>query len=375
MGTKADGMGQAMSYLAQTGGVEYDGLALPLFQRGAGAASPFGDTSGINLFNASSTTAATIEVTFYDQSGATVAPTLSSPVVTTIPAFGGLTIYAPTDLSTLPLGFQGSVVIKIDSGGPVSGVSNDVNYAVQGDGSAVFNLAVVPGLFTPPPAPTPTPSPTTPPPVLACTQATAVNTPTDGSFVDETHSVTCTLTQGGQPLNGYPVTLTVTSGPNADATVTGVTQAPNGTVTLQYTYANQGNESGIDTIHICATVGDQSVCQDPDLTKDWQPTVTLTLTKTQVSVAGVGDATSDVTASGSVTPSGATANLVIVNGTATASFAPCGNPVSTSTSITGSYSKNIFVCNGVAGQSFQVEVQDAATGQVIAGPITVTVGP
>ncbi|WP_038038163.1 DUF4815 domain-containing protein [Thermorudis peleae] len=224
MGTKADGMGQAMSYLAQTGGVTNDGLALPLFQRGAGAASPFGDTSGINLFNASSTTAATIEVTFYDQSGAKVAPTLSSPVITTIPAFGGLTIYAPTDLSTLPLGFQGSAVIKIDSGGPVSGVSNDVNYAVQGDGSAVFNLAVVPGLFTPPPAPTPTATSTgtvTATPTGTVT-ATPTGTPTGTPTATATPTGTVTATPTGTP----------TGTPTATATPTGtVTATPTGTPT------------------------------------------------------------------------------------------------------------------------------------------------
>jgi len=366
MGTKADGMGQAMSYLAQTGGVEYDGLALPLFQRGAGAASPFGDTSGINLFNASSTTAATIEVTFYDQSGAKVAPTLSSPVVTTIPAFGGLTIYAPTDLSTLPLGFQGSAVIKIDSGGPVSGVSNDVNYAVQGDGSAVFNLAVVPGLFTPPPAPT-----TPPPPQYSLTLSPASAT----NLIDQTnqHTVTATLTLGGNPQPGVNILFFVSAADQGDTVSPSFDAVPtdnNGHASLTYTFTDgSGNGQGVTTVGACADLNGNNVCDSGEPTasvpavKYWVSAQFAAALKSNFATAtDVGNDVQDGTASVTVfgnTNASLPVVFVITNGTATASFAPCSQTgqTQTSTTVSGGSTGTVpfYVCSGGSNSTFTIE--------------------
>jgi hypothetical protein len=72
-----------------------------------------------------------------------VAPTLISPITATIPAHGGFIAYAPS-YAEMPGGFQGSVVVE--AVGLVAGVSNNVNYDVQFDGSAAYNMPVAQGL-------------------------------------------------------------------------------------------------------------------------------------------------------------------------------------------------------------------------------------
>jgi len=131
-------VGQALSYLAQRGvqgGVGQ--LYMPLFQK-QGQLSGGNDNSGIALFNAG-TFSASVQIDFYDSSGARVAPTLAGPITATIPAFGGFIAYAPS-YGEMPGGFQGSVVVT--GLGLVAGVSNNVNYDVQFDGSAAYNMPV-----------------------------------------------------------------------------------------------------------------------------------------------------------------------------------------------------------------------------------------
>lgn len=159
------GMGQAMSYIATAAGASagqapdahnetspaggFAHLSLPLVQKG-NPATGMGDASGINLFNLAYTGAgegpgtSTIWVWFFQPSGALAAPTLGQPMVLSLPAYSNATIYtmSPTNnLTEMSTGFQGSAIVTPTAGsGSIFGVSNNVNYAIAGDGSAVFNL-------------------------------------------------------------------------------------------------------------------------------------------------------------------------------------------------------------------------------------------
>ncbi|ACZ39395.1 hypothetical protein [Sphaerobacter thermophilus] len=118
-------------------------LGLPLVQKG-NPTTGYGDTSGINLFNPSDA-AVTAYVQFLSSSGVPVAPTVDAtdaekPLSFPMPAGAGATIYT-LSLSEMPAGFQGSAVVGVVGDGALVGVSNNVNYEVAGDGSAVYNLA------------------------------------------------------------------------------------------------------------------------------------------------------------------------------------------------------------------------------------------
>lgn len=137
---------EAMSYLVtDTSQLPASGdmLALPLIQKGD--ATGAGDTSGINLFNPAD---ASIQftVTYYDTTGAQVTAQNGA-----LAPHQGQTLYT-LDQTNLPAGFQGSAVIAVTGGsGSLAAVSNNVNYAVAGDGSSVFS----PLLITAPAAPAP----------------------------------------------------------------------------------------------------------------------------------------------------------------------------------------------------------------------------
>lgn len=154
--------GEAMSYIATaaTAGV-YDlaqpgndfsvlgfgpRLAAPIIQKGS-PSTGLGDTSGIELFNAVSDSGATVWGYFFDPAGNLVAPSLNllSPWVASMGPLGGTTFYT-LNVSEMPVGHVGSAMIfpvmggNTDNEGSVAGVTNVVNYDVQGDGAAVFNL-------------------------------------------------------------------------------------------------------------------------------------------------------------------------------------------------------------------------------------------
>jgi hypothetical protein len=181
------GVGHAMSYPAQYGvyaGLAYDTsqfpaiadlinnitgfgagrvfytsqLNLPLVQKGTkDSTGGHGDTSGINLFNSDPSQGVTAWVQFEDVAGVPVAPTTGSneaeqPIQVPIGALSSHTIYT-MDYSEMPDNFQGSAVVGVVyasvadalnklASGPLVGVSNNVNYDVNGDGSAVFNMNI-----------------------------------------------------------------------------------------------------------------------------------------------------------------------------------------------------------------------------------------
>ena len=134
-------VGDAMSYVTDSDWANSHGdmLALPLVQKG-NPATGLGDTSGIQFFNADPQQNVEFGVEFFDPTGNLVAPTLTTPINFNLSGHQGVTVYTH-NYSEMPAGFQGSLVATYNSGGgDLSAVSNNVNYAVQADGAAVFNL-------------------------------------------------------------------------------------------------------------------------------------------------------------------------------------------------------------------------------------------
>ncbi len=120
--------------LTLTPGLPMPLLRVPLFQKQGSSGN---DNSGIQLFNVGGA-AATVTLDFSDASGAPQPP---SPL--TVPGIapnGAVTIYAPSQ-APLPANFQGQVRVAVTAGGPVVAITNNVNYDVQADGSAAFNVA------------------------------------------------------------------------------------------------------------------------------------------------------------------------------------------------------------------------------------------
>jgi len=171
-GTGQD-VGQAMSYIATDAGASaawctadsthksgcewnkyrvlkpygaYPQLNIPLIQKGS-PLTGMGDTSGINIFNSSAEASSTADISFYQPSGALAAPTLNAPYEITLGALNTATIYT-MDFSEMSAGFQGSAqIVPVAGAGVLFGVSNNVNYDVAGDGSAVYNAVNAWGQF------------------------------------------------------------------------------------------------------------------------------------------------------------------------------------------------------------------------------------
>ena len=209
--------GQALSYLLQGSAGEDETLSVALIQKGTsmGPSGQFsGDTSGVQLFNTSSTGPATVWYAFFDQTGALVAPTLTGPVATTIGALGAATLYTPF-FAEMPNGFQGSFLATVVSGGPVAAVSNTVNYDVVGDGTAAYNAFLSTGLVG----------------------FNLALDPTDATNLAGTdHTVTATLQFGTRPVEDVDILFTVTS--NGAPDPSSGTVATNGDGEAAFTYTN-----------------------------------------------------------------------------------------------------------------------------------------
>jgi hypothetical protein len=138
LGDEAEDAGHAMSYMLEHNlGTVGQWISMPLYQKG----DPYtglGDTSGIQAFNPTEE-AVDIEIVFHDQSGMMVA----EGTFTLEPKLGE-TFYA-MDFPGIPDGMTGTAAIQVMGGaGGVIGISNHVNYAVQHDGSAAFNMMLIP---------------------------------------------------------------------------------------------------------------------------------------------------------------------------------------------------------------------------------------
>jgi len=110
----------------------YTFQAIPLVQKG-NPADGMGATSGINIMNPNAT-AATANVYWVDQSGMNASNFGISGV--TIPGFANGFVYGLWQ-HNLPNGFFGAA--QVISNVPVAAVSANVDYQVEGDGSAIFN--------------------------------------------------------------------------------------------------------------------------------------------------------------------------------------------------------------------------------------------
>jgi len=241
--------GQALSYLLQGSAGEDETLSVALIQKGTslGPSGQFsGDTSGVQLFNTSSTGPATVWYAFFDQTGALVAPTLTGPVATTIGALGAATLYTPF-FAEMPGGFQGSFVATVVSGGPVAAVSNNVNYDVVGDGTAAYN-AFISGV-----------------PAAAPAFSLIVDPVDATNLVGEEHTLTATLFFNGQPVDDVPIIFTVEGANSANGQ--DVTDST-GEATFTYT----GQNTGEDIITVCADLNGSSSCASTE------PTATATKT-------------------------------------------------------------------------------------------------
>lgn len=141
--------GEAMSYMATAAGAQSpdnpdapefasSSLSLPLMANGNANGS--GDTSGIQLFNPDTSSPIEIELRFYSPVGDLLEPTDFAPMTATIGPRSYYTIYT-MNLSGMIPNTAGTVRVDVSGGnGIVFGVSNLVNYAVDGDGSAAVSL-------------------------------------------------------------------------------------------------------------------------------------------------------------------------------------------------------------------------------------------
>ena len=121
---------QATSYSATANIFPWQ--AVPLVQKGA-AIDGMGDTSGINIMNPNAV-AATANVYWVNPSGFQADNFGVGSV--TIPAFANGFVYTLWQ-QNLPNGFTGAAQVVANV--PVAAVSANVNYEVDGDGSAIFN--------------------------------------------------------------------------------------------------------------------------------------------------------------------------------------------------------------------------------------------
>ncbi|MCS7257665.1 MAG: hypothetical protein RMJ05_11430 [Thermomicrobium sp.] len=129
-------VGQALTSMGIDAPVGATVLRAALYQK----AGPSGnDTSGVQLFNTSATQPGNVLVEFFDTAGTAQPP--SPLALSGIAPRGAVTVYAPS-IGALPNDFQGQIRITHQPGsGQLVAITNNVNYDVQADGSASFNVA------------------------------------------------------------------------------------------------------------------------------------------------------------------------------------------------------------------------------------------
>lgn len=131
---------EAMSYLAST--VPQTSAAIPITFK-ENPANRRHDNSGINIANLNPDAEQRVEIAFHSDTGMSI---LSEPVVVTLPAGSSAFVYLPF-VESLPAGTMAAA--RLTSADPLGfvAVSNNVNYAVSGDGSVVFNATGEQGLY------------------------------------------------------------------------------------------------------------------------------------------------------------------------------------------------------------------------------------
>ncbi len=131
-------VGQAFSYSAT--GNAYDVLAAALIQKG-NPANGMGATSGINFMNANAD-ATVVETTWLNPSGFGASNFGSS--IVWVPGFATGFVYTMFH-NNLPNGYVGSAIVVSDL--PVVATTANVDYQVNGDGTAIWNLSNPCGFF------------------------------------------------------------------------------------------------------------------------------------------------------------------------------------------------------------------------------------
>ena len=131
---------EGLSYMA--GSVAQTDGAIPLVFR-EDPALGLRDNSGINISNLNLTTAQTARIQLYSDVGA---PLLSQPFSLVIPPGGNNYVYLPF-LNEAPAGTVASARVTASDPAGLVVISNDVNYAVSGDGSVVFVASGTTGYY------------------------------------------------------------------------------------------------------------------------------------------------------------------------------------------------------------------------------------
>ncbi|TVR68785.1 MAG: hypothetical protein EA415_15665, partial [Sphaerobacteraceae bacterium] len=214
------GSGEALSYMATAAGAQVipglegmgyqSALSIPLVQKGS-AQTGLGDTSGIQLFNTDPDHSVRVAIEFFNQSGNSSQPTSNAPMMMTLQPYQNATLYTMS-FSGMSQNFSGSAVVTpVSGGGSIVGVSNNVNYDVQGDGAVAFNMVNSLGQFRFP---------------QSQTQVQADNIVLEPDAADvqvgSDHTLTATVYDNfGQPLPGALVNFNVTGGGSPDPSSTG----------------------------------------------------------------------------------------------------------------------------------------------------------
>lgn len=167
------------------------------------------------------------------------------------------------------------------------------------------------------------------------------------------HTVTATVTSGGNPVEGVTVRFQVSGAVNTSGLVqTNV----NGQATFSY---NAPNTNGADTITACVDLNTNNTCDanepSKSASKRW---VTATFTGPNQPITGwtAGDNTSDASLTLTLTGGSLPVVLVITDGSVDGSFLPGTNEqnVYAFTAPQGTSTVGVYVRAGASGGSFQV---------------------
>lgn len=131
---------EAMSYLASS--VGQNTAVIPLVFRENSQANR-NDNSGINIANLNLNATQQISIVLYSDVGD---PLLAEPITVTLPPGGSDYVYLPF-IDDIPAGTAASARISSSDPHGFVAVSNNVNYAVGGDGSVVYGASSDRGLY------------------------------------------------------------------------------------------------------------------------------------------------------------------------------------------------------------------------------------
>lgn len=215
--------------------------------------------------------AVTASVQFVDAAGVPVAPTTGAddreaPLNLTLPAGAGATVYT-LGLGEMPAGFRGAAVVGMLGGGTLVGVSNNVNYEVAGDGSAVYNLVRTD--FT------------------RFQAGLSVDATSATPTARGTYTLHVTALNAFGPIAGFPLECKVSAGPNAGAPAIRTTTDQNGRASCAITDAKAAANNDTDTITVTADVDGDGTGETTTVTVTWQPSgvARLTVSPTSSSLA------------------------------------------------------------------------------------------